>query len=78
MRIRWYGQAAYLLTSDKGPRVVCDPYMPEDRPLRDPGANAMDRFKLDGIQADHKGDIGCEAEVTKYTLPGRAPVLVMY
>ena len=29
MRIKWYGQAAFLLTPDAGPRVVCDPYTPE-------------------------------------------------
>ena len=123
MRIKWYGQAAFLLTPDQGPRVVCDPYTPEtlgyapmrdeadivltssddddahcrhdlvpgehtwlntldavraggtttvaglvvhaieameieDHPLHEPGANAMYRFELDGMQIGHMGDIG--------------------
>ena len=39
MRIKWYGQAAFLLTPDAGPRVVCDPYTPEllgYAPMTDP------------------------------------------
>ncbi|MEL6957378.1 MAG: MBL fold metallo-hydrolase [Pseudomonadota bacterium] len=123
MKIKWYGQAAFMLTSDAGLRVVCDPYTPEklgyapmrdeadivltssddddahcrhdlvpgdhswlntldavreggstsvagldvraveameieDHPLHEPGANAMYRFELDGMQIGHMGDIG--------------------
>lgn len=123
MRIKWYGQAAFLLTSDSGLRVACDPYTPEllgyapmtdpadivltssddddahcrhdlvpgdhtwlntldavraggtstvnglevkaveameieTHPLHEPGANAMYRFELDGMQIAHMGDVG--------------------
>lgn len=123
MRIKWYGQAAFLLTSQSGLRVICDPYTPEnlgyapmmdpadivltssddddahcrydlilgdpawlntldvvraggtttiaglgvraieameieDHPLHEPGANAMYRFELDGMQIGHMGDVG--------------------
>lgn len=123
MRIKWYGQAAFLLTSGSGLRVVCDPYTPdelgyapmvdpadivltssaddsahcrhdlipgdhvwlntldavrkggsktvanldvraieameiEDHPLHKPGANAMYRFEMDGMQIGHMGDVG--------------------
>lgn len=123
MRIKWYGQAAFMLTSDSGLRVACDPYTPEtlgyapmtdpadivltssddddahcrydlvpgdhtwlntldavraggkstvsglavkaieameieDHPLHEPGANAMYRFELDGMQIAHMGDVG--------------------
>ncbi len=39
MRIKWYGQAAFLLTPENGPRVVTDPYTPENlgyAPMTDP------------------------------------------
>ena len=39
MQIKWYGQAAFLLTSDAGLRVVCDPYTPHElgyAPMQDP------------------------------------------
>ncbi len=123
MRIKWYGQAAFMLTTDSGLRVATDPYTPHelgyapmtdradivltssdddsahcrhdlvpgnhtwlntldavraggtstvgglevkaieameiaDHPLHEPGANAMYRFELDGIQIGHMGDIG--------------------
>jgi L-ascorbate metabolism protein UlaG (beta-lactamase superfamily) len=123
MRIKWYGQAAFMLTSDSGLRIVTDPYTPhelgfapmtdeadivltssdddsahcrydlvpgdpkwlntldavreggsstvaglevlaieaieiESHPLHEPGANAMYRFELDGMQIGHMGDIG--------------------
>ncbi|SFS21343.1 MBL fold metallo-hydrolase [Yoonia litorea] len=123
MRIKWYGQAAFMLTSENGLRVATDPYTPhelgysdmtdpadvvltssdddsahcrydlvpgshiwlntldvvrqgapitvegitvdaveameiEDHPLHEPGANAMYRFALDGMEIGHMGDIG--------------------
>lgn len=30
MQLKWYGQAAFLITSDDGFRIVTDPYTPED------------------------------------------------
>ena len=30
MRIKWYGQAAFLITGDDERRIVCDPYTPEE------------------------------------------------
>ena len=123
MRIKWYGQAAFILTDSNGLRVALDPYTPEelgfapigdeadivitssdddsahcrhdlvpgdhpwlnavdavreggvssvgglevsaveameveDHPLHEPGANAMYRFELDGMQIAHMGDMG--------------------
>ncbi|MGR3501243.1 MBL fold metallo-hydrolase [Pseudaestuariivita sp.] len=123
MRVKWYGQAAFMLTRSDGFRIVCDPYTPEelgyapmedpaelvltssdddsahcrsdlikgnpvclntldavraggvmevagvevkaieameveDHPLHEPGANAMYRFEVDGMQVGHMGDIG--------------------
>lgn len=28
MKVQWFGQAAFLLTSEKGVRVICDPFNP--------------------------------------------------
>lgn len=123
MKIKWYGQAAFMLTSETGFRIVTDPYTPhelgyapmldeadlvltssdddsahcrsdlilgnpatlntleaviaggtttvagvqvdaveamevEDHPLHEPGANAMYRFEMDGLQIGHMGDVG--------------------
>lgn len=123
MKIKWYGQAAFMITRSDGFRIVTDPYTPhelgfapmldeaelvltssdddsahcrsdlilgnpatlntleavkaggsmeiagvevraveameiEDHPLHEPGANAMYRFEVDGVQFAHMGDIG--------------------
>ena len=123
MHLKWYGQAAFLITRSDGFRIVTDPYTPEelgfapmtdeadlvltssdddsahcrhdlvpgnhvwlntldavreggvktvagvevraieameieDHPLHEPGANAMYRFEVDGMQIGHMGDIG--------------------
>ena len=123
MKIKWYGQAAFGITSSDGTRIVCDPYTPEElgfaqisdhadivitssdndsahcrhdlvpgehtwlnaldavraggsaevdglqvtaieameienHPLHDPEANAMYRFRVDGIDIAHMGDCG--------------------
>ena len=123
MQIKWYGQAAFMITSAAGLRIALDPYTPdelgyapmndpadivltssdddsahcrhdlvpgdhvwlntldavreggcktvagldvraveameiEDHPLHEPGANAMYRFDVDGMQIGHMGDVG--------------------
>ncbi len=123
MKLKWYGQAAFMITRSDGFRIVTDPYTPdelgfapmrdeadlvltssdddsahcrsdlipgnpatlntlkaveaggsleiagvevhaveameiEDHPLHEPGANAMYRFDVDGMQIAHMGDIG--------------------
>ncbi len=123
MKLKWYGQAAFMITRADGFRIVTDPYTPhelgyapmldeadlvltssdddsahcrsdlilgnpatlntleavkaggrmdiagvevlaveameiEDHPLHEPGANAMYRFEVDGLQIGHMGDIG--------------------
>ena len=123
MKIKWYGQAAFMLTRADGFRIVTDPYTPEelgfapmldeadlvltssdddsahcrsdlilgnpatlntvetvqaggitniagvevhaieameveDHPLHEPGANAMYRFVVDGMEIAHMGDVG--------------------
>lgn len=123
MKLKWYGQAAFLITRSDGFRIVTDPYTPEElgfapmrdeadlvltssdddsahcrhdlvpgdhlwlntldavreggvktvaglevraieaieienHPLHAPGANAMYRFEVDGMQIGHMGDIG--------------------
>lgn len=123
MKLKWYGQAAFMLTRQDGFRIITDPYTPhelgyapmldeadlvltssdddsahcrsdlilgnpetlntldvvkagqpmtvagveiqaveamevEDHPLHEPGANAMYRFEVDGMQIGHMGDVG--------------------
>ncbi len=123
MKLKWYGQAAFMITRSDGFRIITDPYTPdelgfapmldeadlvltssdddsahcrsdlipgnpatlntlkaveaggslgiagvevraveameiEDHPLHEPGANAMYRFEVDGVQIAHMGDIG--------------------
>jgi L-ascorbate metabolism protein UlaG (beta-lactamase superfamily) len=38
MRLKWYGQASFLITPDSGPSIVTDPYTPETsgyKPVQD-------------------------------------------
>ena len=53
MKIKWLGQASFLITSDTGTKIITDPYTPGDRIPYRPINEAADVITISHGHADH-------------------------
>jgi L-ascorbate metabolism protein UlaG (beta-lactamase superfamily) len=61
MKIKWYGQAAFLIISDSGTRIITDPYTPGGFGLNyAPIAEDADIVTISHDHADHANVDGIE------------------
>jgi L-ascorbate metabolism protein UlaG (beta-lactamase superfamily) len=66
MKIKWYGQACFLITSDNGLKIVTDPYTPETSGFR-PVTEAADIV----IRSSDNDSFHCRADL----IPGK-PIVI--
>ncbi len=71
MKIKWFGHSAFLITSDKGTKIITDPYTPNDQFKYKPINESADVVTVSHSHGDHsnaasiKGKPGVLKEATK-------------
>ena len=58
MKIKWFGQAAFLITSDSGLKIITDPYAPNERLTYDEINESADIVTVSHGHGDHNNVAG--------------------